>query len=111
MTSRLRSQARVADKVARLVERDGPRCHYCGCEFRATGGYRRTIDHRAPVSAGGGHRTANLALSCANCNKHKAGQSEEKFLSSRWLARRRVQVEREGPAATAGSLPLGRRRL
>jgi 5-methylcytosine-specific restriction endonuclease McrA len=93
--SRLRSQSREAAKIARLVQRDGPRCFYCGCDFGARSGQRRTLDHRLSRSAGGTHHEDNLRLACANCNKRKGQRPEQVFLASRWLAGRQRQVERE----------------
>lgn len=101
VVSRLRSQARVSEKIERITERDGPGCFYCECDFSRTA--RRTLDHRVPTVGGGTNRTDNLRLSCANCNKKKANRSEEAFVATRWLALRRHQVERE--RSRGGKLP------
>lgn len=59
MTSSSRSQ------VARLIKRDGPLCHYCGCQLHIN---NWTRDHIWPKSRGGPWELSNLVLACRDCN-------------------------------------------
>lgn len=58
---------------ARLIVRDGRRCHYCA---RPLGSQRSmgTIDHLWPRSLGRVDRLWNLVLACGSCNS-KRGSS------------------------------------
>lgn len=53
-----------------VVERAGNRCEYCGIPEAATFAAHE-LDHVVAQKHGGQTETANLALSCALCNKHK----------------------------------------
>ena len=88
MVSRLRSLRRAAAKIARLIERVGPSCFYCGCHFEGPiGKRRRKVDHRIAVDAGRPNHIDNLRIACANCNRKKGSTTEEDFLATRWLVR------------------------
>jgi 5-methylcytosine-specific restriction endonuclease McrA len=55
-----------------IAERDGWRCHLCGRRvpdrpYRASPN-DPTLDHLVPVSAGGDHTRANVALAHNRCN-------------------------------------------
>lgn len=65
--------------------RFGGRCHYCGCEMKRTGNSpeRFTIDHKIPISRGGGSETANLVASCLACNGAKGARTDGEFIA--WL--------------------------
>jgi 5-methylcytosine-specific restriction enzyme A len=49
---------------ARIAERDGYRCVYCGGPFEV-------IDHVIPISQGGSDADSNLRASCKACNERK----------------------------------------
>ena len=51
-----------------LVERDGPKCHYCGV---ADG---PSLDHVIPRSLGGRNVIDNFVLACTKCNGRKANK-------------------------------------
>lgn len=60
----------------KVFERDGWRCHICGCKTprskRGTYADRAPeLDHIVPLSVGGGHSYANTACSCRQCNRTK----------------------------------------
>ena len=52
------------------------RCSYCGRVHRLR---YLEIDHKHPVSRGGGNDIANLQLLCTSCNMRKGIQSDEEF--------------------------------
>jgi 5-methylcytosine-specific restriction enzyme A len=49
---------------ARIAERDGYRCVYCGGPFEV-------IDHVVPIAAGGSDHDSNLVACCKACNERK----------------------------------------
>ena len=51
--------------VSLLLDRDGPRCHWC----RRPLGSDISIEHLRPLSRGGGNDLDNLALAHRGCNK------------------------------------------
>lgn len=55
----------------RALERDRNRCQLRldGCTHRA-----QTVDHKVPVSQGGGHGLANLQGACWHCHRKKSAQ-------------------------------------
>ena len=55
------------------------RCAYCGVRFGET--YH--IDHKLPVSRGGGNEISNLQLTCPKCNMVKGAMTHEEFLVSK----------------------------
>lgn len=70
-----RRQARIAGAPvvepidrAYIIQRDGRRCHICGT--RVVG--RVELDHLVPLSKGGDHTHANLAVSHPYCNRSRA---------------------------------------
>ena len=84
--------------VIALVERDGDRCWYCGCNFdeEVSGGSRNlTIDHVEPVAGGGASSLDNLRLSCRTCNQRKGHLGADAYEQSALLARRRRQIYHE----------------
>lgn len=52
-----------------VLERDGYRCRQCN----TTKGLL-TVDHRIPLSKGGGNHLENLWCLCASCNTNKGSQ-------------------------------------
>lgn len=65
------SRTHIPVTLRRLVyQRAGGCCEYCGMPERF-GFLAHQIDHVIPEKHGGRTETANLALSCVLCNKHK----------------------------------------
>lgn len=66
-----------SDTRACVIERDGRRCHYCGCiviERSQTEKLQQntlTIDHKVPRSRGGTNHPDNLVVACFQCNHAK----------------------------------------
>lgn len=52
------------------------RCAYCACHLDA---YH--IDHKTPISRGGGNEIENLQLTCGRCNMRKGAMTHEEFLA------------------------------
>lgn len=59
-----RTGAKGSAVRAKLLERDGDGCWFCGASL----GEDATIEHLVPRSAGGGNKLANYALAHARCN-------------------------------------------
>lgn len=51
-------------------------CHYCR-SFVARG--QRTMDHKIPLSRGGGHIAGNIVMSCFTCNASKGAKTDIEF--------------------------------
>lgn len=58
---------------------DGDTCYYCGKSFSKTG-MKKQIEHKTPVSRGGGNKNSNLCLSCYECNMGKFTKTEDEYL-------------------------------
>lgn len=63
-----------------LFERDQWRCQICGCKTpqRLRGSYHDRapeLDHRIPISKGGGHTWANVQCACRKCNGLKSNHT------------------------------------
>lgn len=58
-------QSLSAKQRAKLIERDGDGCWFCGLPM----GDDMTIEHLVPKSAGGGNKLANYALAHGACNR------------------------------------------
>lgn len=82
-----------ARAVARLIERDGDHCWYCGFTF-SDGERACTIDHVVPVSERGTNRLENIRLACFRCNMQRACTPTDVFERSEFLARRRWHAYR-----------------
>lgn len=89
--SRLRAAAIIeAINVEELAQRDRRRCHVCGLHvdmaIRDRGPESPTIDHIIPLSQGGDHSWANVALAHKSCNSRRAalGGGEQLMLIGRW---------------------------
>lgn len=76
---------KVRERAARIetfdpfevLNRDGWRCHLCGCStpksLRGTYHDRAPeLDHIVPLAAGGEHSRLNTACACRNCNGRKS---------------------------------------
>lgn len=89
--SRLK-QAAIVENIglADLAARDKYRCHLCGkrvdTSITGRGPQVATIDHLVPLSLGGDHSWANVALAHKGCNSRKAarGAGEQLMLIGRW---------------------------
>ena len=55
----------------KILERDGHRCRYCGCD-----GYLH-VDHVFPKSRGGKNTPDNLVAACPSCNQRKHARTPE----------------------------------
>ena len=62
--------------IEKVLEIYSGKCAYCGCE--CYDGYH--IDHKIPLSKGGGNEIENLALSCPNCNWSKRDKTDIEFI-------------------------------
>lgn len=60
---------------ARVFERDGHTCRYCGAS-----GEPLECDHVLPVSRGGSNRDDNLVAACFTCNRSKHNKTTEEWL-------------------------------
>lgn len=78
------STAASRSRRARVLERAGHRCRYCG--VAAT-----IADHFVPLAKGGQDEEDNLVAACEPCNSAKADSMPQEFLASEWLAERRAQ--------------------
>lgn len=84
-----RGGERRARAVARLIERDGDRCWYCGFTFTDDGIRACTIDHVVPRSQGGTNAVENLRLACWYCNAWRNRLPSGEFERSTLLTQRR----------------------
>lgn len=57
----------------KILKRDGYRCQICGAS--SDEGARLEVDHKEPVSAGGGNDPENLWTLCKECNQGKSTDS------------------------------------
>jgi hypothetical protein len=64
-------------KRARILARDGGKCHYCGSS------HDLGLDHIVPRSRGGAHDDDNLITCCRSCNTSKGTKSYWDFVSAR----------------------------
>lgn len=68
----------VRENRAKVFERDGYQCHYCGKQLTR---FTATLDHLKPVSAGGNNSFENLVTSCLGCNSRKNRKPVGDFLA------------------------------
>lgn len=59
-----------------MYERQEGSCFYCGAYMRKE---NVTIEHILPISRGGAHEAANLALCCRPCNSSKNNKTLEEY--------------------------------
>jgi 5-methylcytosine-specific restriction endonuclease McrA len=88
------SRSDNAPMLRRLIERDGPACHYCGAglltweEYLAAPALSRkrvaTVDHRTPQARGGPHQLWNCVPACQNCNARKHLRPYLDFVFEMW---------------------------
>lgn len=76
----LKAEAFVEDvEMAVLLERDGSDCYLCRQPLDFDTPRAIHIEHRTPISRGGEHSYANVALACMKCNVRKRHRTEEEF--------------------------------
>jgi hypothetical protein len=73
------------DEVQTHLTRAGDRCEYCTVKFGSAKKTKANMDHRVPISRGGGAETSNLALCCHRCNQIKGDCTVEEFLALKAL--------------------------
>ena len=69
----------TSDDISGVIEKYEGLCVYCG--VMCIDNYH--IDHKLPVSKGGGNNLDNLALSCPGCNWSKNDKTSEEFIAFR----------------------------
>ena len=62
-------------KRDRIFERDDHKCGYCGVSGHLC------IDHKTPLSRGGGNEDDNLIAACFTCNNKKGVLTYDEFIS------------------------------
>ena len=67
------------DEVEDHLKTAGQNCTYCGVKFSSKKTCRPNMDHRVPISRGGGAEVENLALCCHACNSSKGPLCENEF--------------------------------
>lgn len=70
----------VRENRAKIYERDGYKCGYCGKQLTR---FTATLDHITPVHAGGDNSADNLKTACLQCNSKKTGRPLGDFLAER----------------------------
>ena len=75
----------MSPKQARVFERHGRFCHYCGSQSSLV------LDHIVPKSRGGCNSEHNLIPCCFSCNSSKGVKEYQDFLE--WMASERVSFE------------------
>jgi 5-methylcytosine-specific restriction endonuclease McrA len=65
----------TADVIKNIIDKYQGKCAYCGKECVDV--YH--IDHKLPLSRGGGNNFDNLALSCPHCNLSKNAKTDIEF--------------------------------
>ena len=74
-------------QLARVIERDGPRCFYCGTDIHqdAPQGSPRhaTREHLVPRNQGGPDNVANIFASCEPCNLEAGHMSAPEKIAMR----------------------------
>jgi hypothetical protein len=100
-----RGGERRAQVVARLIDRDGDWCGYCGFTFTADGIRACTIDHVTPRSQGGTNELDNLRLACWYCNAWRNRLPDGEYERSTLLTQRRRRAYRAEMVASGRWLP------
>lgn len=65
--------------TAAIYKRDGGLCQLCGLPVQR-GSFEQVLDHRIPVSIGGGHTADNLQLAHRQCNGWKGNDVQACYL-------------------------------
>ncbi len=66
-------------RIAILIERDGPLCHFCGVDLLDYDNVIATADHLVPQAKGGSNLLSNLVACCYVCNHAKNNHTEQEF--------------------------------
>lgn len=67
------------DRLAQILERDGPRCVWCGRDV-ATDLVRATTEHVVPKVKGGPSWLENEVAACARCNRQRGNRTPAEWL-------------------------------
>ena len=59
--------------------RDGFRCVYCGYEGTLLKTFNLVLDHKVPLSRGGGDAIANLQTTCVACHADKGQTTDTEY--------------------------------
>lgn len=65
------------DRMELMREQNGE-CAYCGTNITE----QHHLDHKVPISRGGGHLKENVHLTCPRCNLRKSDYTHEEYLES-----------------------------
>lgn len=76
----VRSDGTVTGEALRALFERSERCYYCTRELPP---WKRTMEHREPLSRGGLHTMSNVVVACVQCNSAKGTMTEEEFTMSR----------------------------
>ena len=81
----------MAVDVEQLIDRDGPRCVWCGREL-----WRRdlTLEHVVPRSRGGHTTPENALLACRACNRRRGSRPVDAYVRELLREGTEVDVER-----------------
>lgn len=80
MNRRLRGASKVNSGVVSLMlKAQGGHCNYCNATL--DGAYH--VDHKTPVSRGGGNETSNLQVLCPGCNLSKGSKTHLEFIEKK----------------------------
>ena len=75
-------------KVEQLIERDGPRCVWCGRELWPRD---LTVEHVVPRSRGGHAIPENAVVACRSCNRRRGSRPVDAY--ARDLLREGAEVD------------------
>jgi hypothetical protein len=67
------------DEAEAHLKTAGDHCDYCRVKFTRQKACRPNMDHRIPISRGGGAELTNLALCCHACNASKGPLTETEY--------------------------------
>jgi hypothetical protein len=78
VTAHLSAQPSRADRLAAILERDGPRCVWCSRPFDRL--VRATTEHVVPRVKGGPSVAENEVAACRRCNRERGHASPVQWL-------------------------------
>lgn len=64
------------EEILRMIRDQADLCAYCECPL----GEDWHVEHMIPLSRGGSNDWANIAISCADCNRRKGSKTVEEFM-------------------------------
>lgn len=74
-------------------------CHYCKAELKSPSGNDCHLDHRIPLSKGGGNFENNMVLACVDCDVTKKNKMPHEFAAEKASnVTLQVRPNRETPA-------------